>query len=423
MDIFSIITIIIVLTSLFGYLNVRFLKLPTTIGVLIIAIVFSTGLLVIRPVFPNLYQALFEVISEVDFGAVLLDVMLGFLLFAGAMHTKLDKLHEQRGPIFAFATVGVLLSTVIIGGFTYGILQLVGLDIAFVYCLLFGALISPTDPIAVLGILKQANAPAKLEAKFVGESLFNDGVGVVVFLTIYQVAQFHGRGLDLPHIAGLFAQEVIGGIALGLILGFICYRLLKSIDDYDIEVLLTVAVVTGGSLLAHEIHVSGPLAMVAAGLLVGADTVRHSAMSETTELYVDKFWELLDLLFNAVLFVLIGLEVMILSFEGSFILASALAIPSVLLARYLALAGPVRMYRKRLDFIPKTHLILTWGGLRGGISIALALSLTTEMHRELFITMTYAIVIFSIVVQGLTVKSLIQWVRQDSGEPPSNNHS
>ena len=416
MHIFTIISIVIVLTAVFGFLNVRFLKLPTTIGVLVIAIVFSGLLLLGRPLFPEFYNSLHDLVLEIDFTTVLLDIMLGFLLFAGAMHTHVGQLKEQMAPIITFATAGVLASTFLIGGFAYLILNWLHFDIEFIYCLLFGALISPTDPIAVLGILKEAKAPANLEAKFVGESLFNDGVGVVIFLTIFQVARGKTGEIEAGEIAELFAVEVLGGIALGLVLGYLCYRILRSIDDYDVEVLVTLAVVMGGSLLAHQFHVSGPLAMVVAGLFVGNETVRNRAMSDRTEQYLDKFWELLDLLMNAVLFVIIGLEVMVLHFEDHYLLAAGLIIPAVLLARLASLYLPVKYFESRLAFIPRTHWILTWGGLRGGISIALALSLTADMHRELFIVITYCTVIFSIVVQGLTVKPLIERIHKGAVE-------
>jgi len=273
-------------------------------------------------------------------------------------------------------------------------------------------LISPTDPIAVLGILKKANVPKKLETKIVGESLFNDGVGVVIFLTIYQIAKSKTGEIDFGEVGMLFIHEVLGGIVLGLAVGYIAFRMIRSIDDYDIEVMITLAAVMGGSLVAHALHVSGPLAMVAAGLLVGNDTLRGTSMSEITEQYVDKFWELIDLLLNAVLFVLIGLEILVLHYEQSYFIAGLILIPLVLLARFISLSVPIKLFEKRLEFVPKTNQIMTWGGLRGGISIALALSLTAHMERDLFLMITYMIVIFSIVVQGLTVGKLVQRYRE-----------
>ncbi len=407
MEYFTIATVLIVLSALFGYINVRFLKMPITIGLMVITLIFTLIVIVIGYFDDTLLLREIELIQSIDFETVLLDIMLSFLLFAGALHTNFERLKVQRWPVFVFATAGVLVSTFLVGIFMFYILQLTGLDVNFIYCLLFGALISPTDPIAVLGILKQAGAPKKLETKIVGESLFNDGVGVVIFLTIYQIAK-GGSEISLGHIAELFAIEVLGGIALGLLLGWITYRLMRSIDDYDVEVIITMAAVMGGTLLAQELHMSAPLAMVACGLMVGNDKVRNTAMSEITETYVDKFWELIDVLLNTLLFVLIGMEILVLTFEGQYIFAGLLAIPIVLLSRYLSLWIPIRFFKKKLEFVPNTNLIMTWGGLRGGISIALALSLTTEMHRELFLLITYFIVTFSIIGQGLTVGPLIK---------------
>lgn len=407
MSLFAVASILIVVSAIFGYLNVRFLKLPTTIGLMVITLVFTLFVLAISMFNDTLLEHEKLFISQIDFETVLLDVMLSFLLFAGALHTNFQQLKVQRKPILAFATFSTITSTFLVGIFSYFILKLVNLDVDFIYCLLFGALISPTDPIAVLGILKQVGAPKILETKIVGESLFNDGVGVVVFLTIYQISK-GGRNITFSHVAEMFLVEVVGGIALGLLLGWITYRLLKSIDDYDVEVIITIAAVMGGTVLAQYLHLSAPLAMVTAGLIVGTDTVRESSMSTVTEQYVDKFWELIDILLNTVLFVMIGMEILILTLNSQYILAGLLLIPTLLLARYLSLMFPIKLYAKKLNFVPKTNLIMTWGGLRGGISIALALSLTQDMHRDLFLVITYIIVVFSIIVQGLTVGKLIK---------------
>ena len=408
MDYYTIASVLIVLSSIFGYINVRFLKLPTTIGLMIITIVFTLILIIIGQFNDALLTQEKELISNIDFETVLLDVMLSFLLFAGALHTNFEQLKVQRAPVLVFATLGTLVSTFLVGIMVYFLLQVIGLDVKFIYCLLFGALISPTDPIAVLGILKKANAPKILETKIVGESLFNDGVGVVVFLTIFSIAASPNANLEFSSVAKLFGQEVIGGIGLGLVLGWVTYRMLKSIDDYEVEVIITIATVMGGTMVAHYFHTSAPLAMVTAGLFVGNDTVRHSAMSETTETYVDKFWELIDVLLNTILFVLIGMEMLILTLDINSIMAGLIAVPVVLFCRYASLWFPIKFFAKKLDFVPNTNLIMTWGGLRGGISIALALSLTKEMHRELFLVITYIIVIFSIIGQGLTVEKVIK---------------
>lgn len=416
MDYFLIITILVGLSAAFGYINVRFLKLPNTIGLMLITIVFTLGVFALSYVDDTLLDAERYIIKQIDFKTVLLDIMLSFLLFAGALHTNFEQLKIQRWPVLVFSTLGVLVSTFLVGTVMYYLLPLFGLQVAFIHCLLFGALISPTDPIAVLGILKQAGAPKKLETKIVGESLFNDGVGVVVFITIFQIASFGTENIEVSEIFKLFGLEVIGGIGLGAIIGWIVYRLMKSIDDYYIEVIITLAGVMVGTAIAHKFHLSAPLAMVTAGLIVGNDTIRGTAMSEITESYVDKFWELIDILLNALLFVLIGMEMLVLVVEGKYIVAGLIAIPIVLLCRYASLLLPINFFKKKLDFVPKTNLIMTWGGLRGGISIALALGLSDEMNRELFLVITYVIVVFSILVQGLTIGKLVKWVQKKGFE-------
>ncbi|MBL4605619.1 MAG: sodium:proton antiporter [Flavobacteriaceae bacterium] len=407
MDYYSIATILIVLSAAFGYINVRFLKLPSSIGLMLITILFTLAVLGLSYFDDTLLQKERELITSINFKTVLLDVMLSFLLFAGALHTNFQQLKIQRKPILIFATLGTLVSTFLAGFFVYYVLQLVGLEVDFIYCMLFGALISPTDPIAVLGIMKKVGAPKKLETKIVGESLFNDGVGVVIFLTIFQIAK-GGAEISIGHIAEMFLVEVVGGIALGLLIGWVTYKLLKSINDYDIEVIITIAAVMGGTIVAQKLHLSAPLAMVTAGLIVGTDTVRQSSMSEVTEQYVDKFWELIDILLNTILFVMIGMEMLVLTFNSSYIIAGFIVIPVLLVSRYISLLLPIKLYAKKLDFVPKTNIIMTWGGLRGGTSIALALSLTTVMERDLFLVITYIVVVFSIIVQGLTVGKLIK---------------
>lgn len=412
MDYFTIATVLIFLSAIFGYINVRFLKLPNSIGLMLITIVFTLVVFAISGLDDTLLNAEKYIITHIDFRTVLMDVMLSFLLFAGALHTNFGQLKVQRWPVFAFATLGVLVSTFLVGTAMYYILQVVGLPIDYVYCLLFGALISPTDPIAVLGILKKAGVPKKLETKIVGESLFNDGVGVVVFLTIFQIASFGSSEMGASEILKLFGQEVIGGLVLGLLLGWLTFRLMKSINDYDIEVIITLAAVMTGTVIAHQLHLSAPLAMVTAGLIVGNDKVRNAAMSETTETYVDKFWELLDILLNTILFVLIGMEILVLTIELNYFIAGLIAVPVVLACRYISLLLPINFFKKKLDFVPNTNIIMTWGGLRGGISIALALGLTAEMHRDLFLVITYVVVVFSILVQGLTVGKLVNRLSQ-----------
>ncbi|KYG84898.1 sodium:proton antiporter [Roseivirga seohaensis] len=409
MSIFTVITILTVLSAAFAFINTKFLKLPFTIGLMIIAICFTLVITIAGNFNPFILEEANLIIDSIDFETALLDIMLSFLLFAGALHTKIDGLKKQRMPIALFATMGVLVSTFIVGTLMYYIVQALGHQIDYIYCLLFGALISPTDPIAVLGILKDANAPKKLETKIVGESLFNDGVGVVIFLVIFKIAQQGVGAIEASEVGLLFFEEVVGGIALGLLAGWLVFQLMRVIDHYETEVMITLALVMGLSSLAHLIHVSGPLAVVVAGIFIGNKSPKI-AWSETTQNYVDKFWELLDVLLNAILFVLIGLELLIITINGEYITFGLIAIPVTLIARYLALAGPVMLFKKKLDFIPKTNLIMTWGGIRGGISIALALSLEPNMERELFLTVTYIIVVFSIIGQGLTLGPLVRRV-------------
>ena len=449
MDFFTTAAIIITLSALFGYINVKVLKMPNTIGLMVIAIVF-TVLLFVSKYMGNawFYNQAKVLVGGINFQEVLMNIMLGFLLFAGAMHTNFDQLRVQRWPVLVFATLGVLASTLIVAGVVYFLFPILGQPIEWIPCLLFGALISPTDPIAVLGILKKAGVPKKLETKIVGESLFNDGVGVVVFLTIMSIATggAHGHaGHGAPALENansialvsyeaeedghaavaeesaeevsvmgkvggvlrLFFQEVFGGVVFGLAIGYLTFRLLRSIDDYEIEVMITLACVMGGYSLAHYLGFSAPLAIVVAGLIVGNDTVRGTSMSSLTEEYVDKFWELVDMLLNAILFVLIGLEMLLLDFSQTFLICSLVSIVVVLVARYVSLLVPVAFFKKRLNFTPHTSTIMAWGGLRGGISIALALSIPHDMAaRDLLVTVTYGVVIFSIIVQGLTVGKL-----------------
>ena len=339
MNTFEIIALLMTLTALFSYLNHRFIKLPTTIGLMLIALIISFGLIIGSYLGLDLETAADRIMTRIDFSQTLMQGMLGFLLFAGALHINLDDLLQQKWSIGIFATFGVLCSTVLIGGVMFMVFGWIGLSVPFLYCLIFGALIAPTDPIAVLSLLKQANAPKSLETKIAGESLFNDGVGVVVFLVIYEML-VGGHHFDLVHVGKLFALEAFGGIVLGLVLGWITYHLLKSVDNYQVEVLLTLALVTGGYALAPALHTSGPLFAVVAGLFIG-NQGRSFAMSDTTRLHLDAFWELIDEILNAVLFVLIGLEILIVTLTVPYLVAAVLAIPIVLVVRFISVGIPV----------------------------------------------------------------------------------
>ncbi|OOZ16099.1 sodium:proton antiporter [Solemya velum gill symbiont] len=409
MGIFELSAILITLSALFSYINHRFIKLPTTIGLMVIALLFSLLLILSTRLGFDFELHAETILASIDFDKALLEGMLSALLFAGALHVNLDDLLEQKWVIALLASVGVVTSTLLIGYASYYVFGMLGVEISLIYCLLFGALISPTDPIAVLGILKKVGVPKTLETKITGESLFNDGVAVVVFLAILTIATDGAGGHDAEPmaIAQLFLQEAVGGALFGFVIGFVAYRMLSSIDQYEVEVLISLAVVLGGYAAAIAMHLSAPIAIVVAGLLIG-NHGRRLAMSERTREHLDNFWELIDEILNAVLFVLIGLELMLVHFEISFIQAGMILIPVVVLARFVAVGVPVTLMKPFRKFTPHAIRILTWGGLRGGISVALALSIPNVPERDMLIAVTYLIVVFSIFVQGLTVGSLVK---------------
>lgn len=416
---FEVFATITTLAGVFSWINHRWVRLPTTIGLLVIAMLSSLGLVALHA--SGLFRGdpLVPAIRDIDLHDALLNGMLGAMLFAGAIHLQIDDLLSQKWAIALLATGSVVLSTLIVGGASWMVFHGLGMNVPFVHCLLFGALISPTDPIAVGAILRGAGVPKSLYIKITGESLFNDGFGVVVFLVILGVAAA-GEETSLRHVAALFAEEVLGGLVYGAAVGYLTYRMLKSVDDYQVEILLTLALVTGGYALAQSLHVSGPLAMVVAGLMVG-NQGRAFAMSQRTQERLDSFWELVDDFLNATLFVLIGIEVVVLEFKVSFILAGLILIPLILLARWISVGVPITLLRVlRRAVSPHAVKLLTWSGLRGGISVALALSLPKGGHHDLIVTVTYMVVAFSIVVQGLTVGPMARRLarRGADGERP-----
>ncbi len=411
MSAFELASILLAIAALLGFVNQRFLKLPTTIGIMLITMGFSISLIVLGQFLPSVPLAATQIISQIDFNETLLDVMLSFLLFAGALHVDLSDLARQKRIIAFMATLSVLISTFLIGSAVYYLLPVFHIHLSYLHCLLFGALISPTDPVAVLGILKNAGAPNTLRTKITGESLFNDGVGVVVFLALLGIATGHGE-LSVEYIGKLFVIEVLGGIIFGALLGAFAYYLLKNIDNYQVEVLITLAVVTGGYSLAHQLHTSGPLAMVVAGLMIG-NHGRALAMSDTTRQHLDLFWQLIDEILNAVLFTLIGLELLIIPFTSKTLLLGVICIPLVIAARFIAVGVPVTLLKPWRKFSRGVIIILTWAGLRGGISVALALSLPESAGRSTFLALTYIIVVFSLTAQGLTIKPLCQYLASE----------
>jgi monovalent cation:H+ antiporter, CPA1 family len=413
MDSFQITAALLTLAAIFSYVNYRWLKLPTTIGLMLIAMATSLGLVAMGEIFPAVEASVRTHLSGIDFNKTVMQGMLGFLLFAAALHVNLAELKKQRAVIAILATAGVLVSTLLVGGLIYGLLAIMGVPVRLVYCLLFGALISPTDPIAVIGILKTVHAPKQLEMKIAGESLFNDGVAVVAFTGVLEIAS-GASGFDLEWLTLLFVKETLGGAVFGFVLGFGALSMLRAVDDYKVEVLLSLATAAGGYALAYALHVSGPIAMVVAGLFIGNEA-RAGAMSEKTREHLDDFWELIDEILNAVLFVLIGLELLIISFHAKTLLAGLFAFPVVILARFVAVAVPVTLMRKRRPFSRGAIRILTWGGLRGGVSVALALSIpgrladgTPVPEQGIVLSITYVVVVISIVLQGLTIGPLLR---------------
>jgi CPA1 family monovalent cation:H+ antiporter len=407
MDTQEIISITIVLAAVFAYINHRVIKWPPTIGIMALSLICSVILVFLGNSRSLLSEKAVQLANSVDFQDVLMNFMLSFLLFAGAIHIDAGKLKQERWPVLLLATMGILISTFVVGGMTWVLFGLFNVPIPFIYCLLFGSLISPTDPIAVMGILKQANIPSSLEVKIAGESLFNDGVAVVIFISIAQIARSTGGDFTALDVGKLFLQEAVGGLAFGALLGYIGFLALRSIDDYKVEVLITLAIVMGGYTLAAHLHISGPLAMVVADIITGNKS-KELGMSDQTRDYLGKFWHLVDEILNAVLFLFIGLEMLIIKINPTVMVIGVLSILIVLVARWVSVILPVTLLRYKIKFENNAVAILTWGGLRGGISVALALSLSSDMYRDQFVLITYIIVVFSILVQGLTIGKLAQ---------------
>jgi CPA1 family monovalent cation:H+ antiporter len=405
MSISEILTITIVLAAIFAYINHRVIKWPPTIGVMVLSLGTSLLFAAIGKFYPLLSNRALQLASSIDFRDVLMNFMLSFLLFAGAIHIDAGKLQKERWPVLVLSTLGILISTTIVGCIVWCLFQLFRLPIPFIYCLLFGALISPTDPIAVLAILRGANIPSSLELKISGESLFNDGMAIVVFVTLLDAARSGVPAIDIVAVGKLFLQEAIGGLVFGGVLGYAGYYALRSIDDYKVEVLVTLAIVMGGYFIATHLHVSGPLAMVVAGIITG-NKVKKEVLSPVSRDYLGKFWELIDDILNAILFLLIGLEMLIIKANLAVFIIGCISIIIVLFARWVSVLFPVLLLRYKVRFERHAVAILTWGGLRGGLSVALALSLSPEMHRDEFVLITYIIVVFSILVQGLTIGTL-----------------
>lgn len=403
MSIYLTLTVLIGISAAFAYINHRFIRMPFVIGLFFLSTVFSLLIIGTRQWEIVHYEDIRDTIEHTDISGFILNIMLGFLLFAGSLHTSWNDIKSQIKPITFFAVVGVIVSTVIIGAILFWICDAFHVPVSLIHCMIFGALISPTDPIAVLGILTKANVSRKVESTIVGESLFNDGVGVVVFIALLEILR--DGDVQLGHFGLLFIQEAVGGAVFGLILGIVLHRLLRSIDNYEAEVLLTIAFVMGGYSMANYLHLSGALAMVIMGLFVGNYNQRE-AMSDHTLEYVNKFWKLLDVILNALLFIMIAFVLVVIEFKMSYLIIGGITVVIVLLARAIVVFIPVWLMPRFTGLNKRDAGIVVWGGLRGGLSIALVLSLPESEAKELLTIATYTCVVVSIMLQGLTIERL-----------------
>ncbi|MBK8176672.1 MAG: sodium:proton antiporter [Rhodospirillales bacterium] len=410
MSVFELITVLLALTATFGWINHRFIGLPHAIGLLLIGLVASLAFSAVEAYDADIkaYEELTGLVRQVHFQQALLEGMLGFLLFAGALHVNFSTLKRRSASVGLMATLGVLISTVVVGYGLWWLARALGTPLPLSWALVFGALISPTDPVAVLGTLKQVRVPEVLETDMAGESLFNDGVGVVIFAVLLALAAGgEGKGVSVMCVAEMFFYEALGGAILGFASGYVAYRAMRAIDDFPVEILISLALVTGSYALASRLHMSGPISVVVAGLLIG-HRGPQDALSDETQRYLFAFWTVVDEILNSVLFLLIGLEVLVLGFDAAFTWLIALAIPLVLAGRTLAVSIPFLILRTWHRFAPGTVPVLIWGGLRGGISVALALSMPDSASKPLILAITYSVVLFSILVQGLSLGRVVR---------------
>lgn len=406
MNFFTIITSLFAISSIFSFINARWIKLPGVIGVMLLAIFSALITVFAGKMVPQFTKLITELSTSIDFSSTLLDILLGFLLFASALHFDIKKLRSNLRGVVTISTVGVLLSTLIFAAVFNYASDYIGLDIPIIYCLIFGALVSPTDAVAVAALLKKTKMPSRLETIINGESLFNDGIGIVLFITFLGLAATPEASFSLANTSLLFAQEVFGGLALGLAFGWIAFRMIRAIRDFQTIVMISLTLVMIISALGSVLHVSIPLAVVAAGLLIGSNPFGKDEESKLNE-YLEQIWKLFDELLNTILFVLIGLQMVSVSFSRAYFIAGGLAIIILLIARMLSIILPIVLLRRSLKIQYNSILILTWGGLRGGISVALALSLPLSPYRELILTASFCIVVFSIIVQGLTLNKVV----------------
>jgi len=412
MQLFFLFSGLITLAALFSYINIRLFKLPSGISFILMGTLVSFALIFIGKLSGGFTESIKQSLSEINFSEFILEILLSFLLFAGSLHVKFNEIKSSAKSIISFAVLGTLISTVIIGSLVYYLLPFFNAQVPYVACLLFGALISPTDPIAVIGILKQANLSKSIEIKITGESLFNDGIGVVVFATLLEISVSGIENFSAASATLLFAQEAFGGIVTGLAIGYVGFHLMKSIDHFQTEILISLAMVMGGYSLCHFLHVSGPLAMVVGGLLTG-NKGRREAMSDMTRDYLEKFWEVTDEVLNALLFMLIGLELVVVDFHFNYVVIGIITALLLIVSRYLSLFIPSHLMGFKKTLEKNTLSIMTWGGLRGAISIALALSLPNDPYKGIFVTITFVIVLFSVLVQGFSIGKLIKYLNKN----------
>jgi monovalent cation:H+ antiporter, CPA1 family len=410
MELYYTFSLLIVLAALFSYINSRFLKTPSAIGIMLLSIIASIALVAHGRTYPDYALPFSNLIASVNFPTLLLEVMINFLLFAGAIHVSLHDLRKQRIPIVIFSTLSVVLSIALVGGLMHAVFLFLEMDVPLIQCLVFGALISPTDPLAVIAILRKAGIRKPIEIRIAGESLFNDGVSVLAFAILLQLAQGSGTNITFSQVAGLLVQEAGGGLFVGFLLGYIGSLCIKGINDYKVTVLITVAIVMGGYLVTRYLHISSPLTMAAAGLVIG-NYGKAKAMSASDKDYLNKFWELIDEILSAMLFLVIGFELLLIPDLQQYWLIGCIGIVVVLIARFFSIWLPIRMVPNIGRFDKTTIAILVWGGLRGGVSVALALTLDQNLNQSLFLSITYYIVVFSIIVQGLTIGQLIRFQR------------
>ena len=407
MQVFALLSLIVTLAAIFSYVNVRIVKLPAGISLLLMGSTVALLAIFIGHLSSDFEEFVRTTVEILNFPEFILGMMLSFLLFAGSLHVNAAELRSSGLVVATFAVFGTLLSTAVIGLLSNWVFALLGFKVPLIACLLLGAIVSPTDPIAVLGIIRKVGLPKAIETYITGESLFNDGIGVVLFATLLEISLGGIENFDIGTALVSFARESIGGILVGFAIGYAGYRAMKSIDHFQTEILISIAMVMGGYTLCHMIHVSGPLAMVVAGILTGSHG-RANAMSDTTRDYLEKYWEVTDEILNAILFMLIGLELVSVKFQPMYLIAGLVTATLLVVTRYISLWLPATAFRFRKRLLPKTLAIMTWGGLRGGISIALVLSLPQSTYKELFVSVAFIVVLSTVVIQGLSIGVLIR---------------